>query len=81
MFLVLHSKVNRGDYVFVPTMLKFPAGSKPGDVDYVSITIIPDSVVEDTETFQLMLYSLSPLATVDERLMNSTVIISDQNSE
>ena len=67
--------------MFVPTMVTFPSGSKPGDVQHVTITILPDDTVEDTKTFQLMLYSLSPLATIDEAMKNSTVNITDQNSK
>lgn len=72
---------NGGDYIFVPTTVRFPPGSKPGDVIHVTIAILPDSVVENTESFQLLLSSLNPLATIDERMRNSTVDITDKNSK
>ncbi len=72
---------NGGDYLFMPTTVRFPPGSKPGDVIHVTIAILPDSVVENTESFQLLLSSLNPLATIDERMRNSTVDITDKNSK
>lgn len=67
--------------MFVPTTVRFPPGSKSGDIYHVSIAILPDGVVEDTESFQLILSSLNPLATIDERMRNSTVNITDKNSK
>lgn len=72
---------NGGDYVFVPTTVRFPPGSKPDDVIHVTIAILPDTIVENTESFQLILSSLNPLATIDERMRNSTVTITDKNSK
>ena len=65
----------------MPTTVRFSPGSKPGDIISVSIAILPDSVVENTESFQLILSSLNPLAIIDEQMRSSTVNITDKNSK
>lgn len=65
--------------MFVPTTVTFQSGSRPGEVQYVSITILSDNKVEYTKIFQLMLYSISPLATINEGMRNSSVKIADQS--
>ena len=69
------------DYLFIDTTLTFPSDSKPGHVKNITITILSDSFVENTEFFQLYLSNSSPHATIDKNRRNATVAIRDQTGE
>lgn len=63
------------------TRLIFPSHSKPGFVKNVTITILSDSTVENTEFIQVHLSSSNPHATTDNNKRDAIVAIYDQTGE
>ena len=63
------------------TTLIFPSHSKPGYVKNVTIIILSDTVVENTEFVQVHLSSSNPHATIDNNKRDATVSIYDQTGE
>ena len=63
------------------TILIFPSHSKPGHVKNVTITILSDSIVENTEFIQVHLSNNCPHATIDKNMGDATVGIYDQTGE
>lgn len=60
--------------------LIFPLHAKPGHVKNVTITILSDSTVENTEFIQVHLSSRNPHATIDSS-RDARVGIYDQTGE
>ena len=68
------------DYTVSSKLVSFPADSRPGTKQNVSIVIpLNDNVVESTESFQLHLTSLSSLAVVRSNSTSATVYITDKS--
>lgn len=68
------------DYVASSKLITFPIGSKSGDKQNISFTSpLMDSVVENTESFEVHLSTISSMATVRSDAENATVYIADQS--
>ena len=80
-YYVLPLAANGIDYIFMDTTLTFPSNSKPGYVRNITITILSDSIVENTEFFQLRLSYGSPHTIIDKNMGTATVGIHDQTGE
>lgn len=61
--------------------LIFRERSKPGDHKNITIAILPDAVVENQESFLVLLMSLSSLAEIKEGRNSTTAIIQDTTSK
>ena len=62
--------------------MTFQTGSKSGDKQSISVaTPLMDNIVEDTESFQIHLTTISSMATVRSDAENATVNIADQSCE
>ena len=70
------------DYIASPKLVNFQIGAKPGDRQNVSIAVpLTDNIVENTESFQLHLTSISSGAAVSNTSGSATVNIADQSCE
>ncbi len=61
--------------------LTFQEGSKPGIHKNITIAILPDAVVEDQESFLILLTSLSSLAEIKEGRNSTSAVIQDTTSK
>lgn len=68
------------DYSHPTLQLLFEVGTKPGSYKNASVTIYPDTVVENHESFLLALISLTPLARIEEERNTTIAIIQDISS-
>jgi hypothetical protein len=57
--------------------LTFREGSKPGNHKNITIAILPDAIVENQESFLLLVTSLSSLAEIKEGRNSTTANIQD----
>ena len=73
--------VSGADYIFPSTDVVFAPGSVVGDSQAISISVLSDDLVENTETFSLNLYSMSLLAAIDSGRDQATVEIIDDSSK
>ena len=73
--------VSSADYIFPSTAVVFAPGSVVGDSQAISISVLSDDLVENTETFSLNLYSMSLLAAIDSGRDQATVEIIDDSSK
>ena len=63
--MMLFATVVGVDYIASPKLVSFQIGAKPGDRQNVSIAVpLTDNIVENTESFQLHLTSISSGAAV-----------------
>lgn len=61
--------------------LIFQEGSKPGSYKNISITILPDTIVENQESFIISLTSLTSLAEIKKGRNSTTGVIQDTSSK
>ena len=68
------------DYVASTKLVTFQTGSKSGDRQTVSFAApLMDNIVENTESFEIHLSTISSMATVRNDAGNATVNIADQS--
>lgn len=77
------------DYLSTTATLTFPAGSGPGTVDCISVQIIDDFILEDVETFGVVVQSIEsslgpgspPIQNILVTQSSTLVTITDDESE
>ena len=76
---IIVTAVAGSDYTPVSMPLEFPAGSSHGDTQCIDVVILDNSILEDNETFTVMLDVIT--SHVMEGTSLTTVTIHDNDSE